>query len=226
MPAGRTSPTVAIITPQQYRLFFLSIRVETKSQTPGPSSFEEEREMKRNWKAAVATAQTIATQITRRSRTVAAIAIGTASITLLAPAAMAQGEHIVSSRVVSDTVVGTSETGGCASGDCGGATGEVGVQGREYGQPDLFYNYYTQGPANAANAQMYVSPVPVPPNVGQTYLTYQPFYPHEMLYWHKDRYHNYYDNGRGMNRTRAIYYSPPVRQAASNFYWNTLRLPR
>ncbi|WDQ15146.1 hypothetical protein [Rhodopirellula sp. P2] len=187
--------------------------------------------MKRNWKAAVATAQTIATQITRRSRTVAAIAIGTASVTLFAPAAMAQGEHIVSSRVVSDTVVGTSDTGpaagGCANGDCGGASADAaGVQGREYGQPDLFYNYYTQGPANAANAQMFVSPVPVPPNVGSTYLTYQPLYPNEMLYWHKDRYHNYYDNGRGMNRTRAIYYSPPVRQAASNFYWNTLRLPR
>ncbi|PHQ32755.1 hypothetical protein CEE69_24185 [Rhodopirellula bahusiensis] len=226
MPAGPTSPSFAIITPQLYRLIFLPIPVETKCQTTGPSSFEEEREMKRNLKATVAMARSITTQITRRSRTMAAIAIGTASVALLAPAAMAQGEHIVSSQVISDTVVGSSESGGCASGDCGGASGAVGVQGREYGQPDLFYNYYTQGPANAANAQMYVSPVPVPPNVGQTYLTYQPLYPHEMLYWHKDRYHNYYDNGRGMNRTRAIYYSPPVRQAASNFYWNTLRLPR
>ncbi|MEO9590846.1 hypothetical protein [Rhodopirellula bahusiensis] len=226
VPAGPTSPSFAIITPQLYRLIFLPIRVETKCQTTGPSSFEEEREMKRNLKATVAMARSITTQITRRSRTMAAIAIGTASVALLAPAAMAQGEHIVSSQVISDTVVGSSESGGCASGDCGGASGAVGVQGREYGQPDLFYNYYTQGPANAANAQMYVSPVPVPPNVGQTYLTYQPLYPHEMLYWHKDRYHNYYDNGRGMNRTRAIYYSPPVRQAASNFYWNTLRLPR
>ncbi|MCC9645123.1 hypothetical protein LOC71_22825 [Rhodopirellula sp. JC740] len=179
--------------------------------------------MKRNWKAAVATARIFATQITRSSMPLAAFA----GVIALAPAAMAQGEHIVSSQVVSDTVVSTSDSGsvsgGCASGDCGG-TGEV--QGREYGQPDLFFNYYTQGAANSANAQMYVSPVPVPPNVGHTYYTYQPFYPHEMLYWHKDRYHNYYDNGRGMNRTRAIYYSPPVRQAASNFYWNTLRLPR
>jgi hypothetical protein len=97
---------------------------------------------------------------------------------------------------------------------------------RGYGRPDLFYNYYTQGNCNQAKAQMYLSPLPVPPNVGHTFYTYQPFYPHEMLYWHKDRFHNYYDSGRGMNRTKAVYYSPPVRQALSNFYWNKIRLPR
>ncbi len=68
--------------------------------------------------------------------------------------------------------------------------------------------------------------LPVPPNVGHTFYTYQPFYPEEMLYWHKNRFHRYYDNGRGMNRTRAVYYSPPIRQAASNLYWNYLRIPR
>ena len=62
--------------------------------------------------------------------------------------------------------------------------------------------------------------------MGHTFFTYQPFYPHEMLYWHKNRFHNYYDGGRGMNRTKAVYYSPPVRQALSNFYWNKIRLPR
>ncbi|TWU56581.1 hypothetical protein Poly51_24970 [Rubripirellula tenax] len=102
----------------------------------------------------------------------------------------------------------------------------AGVIGRAYGQPDLFYNYYTQGNASAANAQMYLSPLPVPPNVGHTHFTYQPFYPEEMLYWHKNKFHNYYDNGRGMNRTRATYFSPPVRQTASNIYWNFLRIPR
>lgn len=164
------------------------------------------------------------------------------------------GERIISSRVVSDVVVGESAGGGvnaggevtgsdCANGNCGGGVGGGGVggvgvvgggvgvgggvvQGREYGQPDLFYNFYTQGAANAANAQMYVSPVPVPPNVGQTFLTYQPFYPHEMLYKHNDRFHNYYDGGRGLNRTNVKYTYPPVRRAAQNFYWNSLRLPR
>ncbi len=109
--------------------------------------------------------------------------------------------------------------GGCRN-DCGGYVP------RGYGRPDLFYNYYTQGNYNQANAQMYISPLPTPPNVGHTFFTYQPFYPHELLYWHKDRFHNYYDSGRGMNRTRAVYYSPPVRQAMKNFYWNKLRLPR
>ncbi len=114
------------------------------------------------------------------------------------------------------------------SGMLGGAhcVGDIGNLERGYGRPDLFYNYYTSGQANQTNAQMYLSPLPVPPNVGHTFFTYQPFYPEEMLYWHKNRYHNYYDNGRGMNRTRAVYFAPPVRTAASNVYWNYLRLPR
>jgi hypothetical protein len=100
-----------------------------------------------------------------------------------------------------------------------------GIQ-RGYGQPDLFYNFYTQGAANRANAQLYVSPMPIPPNVGHTYYTYQPFYPHHMMYPHQNRFHRNYDCGRGMNRTRASYYYPPVRQTASNVYWNFLRMPR
>ncbi len=97
---------------------------------------------------------------------------------------------------------------------------------RTYGSPDLFYNFYTQGNCNATNAQMYTAPIPVPPNVGHTFVTYQPFMPHEMLYWHTDRFHNYYDGGRGMNHTKVHYYSPPVRQSMSNIYWNYLRIPR
>src|SRR5689334_12180322 len=50
-------------------------------------------------------------------------------------------------------------------------------------QKDLFYNYYAQpGPFNGAAAQLYVSPRPVPPFVGHTWVTYQPFYPHEFMY--------------------------------------------
>jgi len=145
--------------------------------------------------------------------------------------AQSYGEHIVSSQVVSDEV--TVPAGGHVSGVVEGevVSGDGAVVGgvaqrRDYGQPDLFYNYYTQGFANTANAQMYISPVPVPHHVGHTFGTYQPWYPHHYLYWHQDRYHNYYDNGRGMNRTRATYYSPPIRQAASNVYWNYLRIPR
>jgi hypothetical protein len=135
---------------------------------------------------------------------------------------------------------------GCCDGSCGGQCGNcgngcgggcggglfgcnrcmAGVVPRAYGRPDLFYNFYTQGYANQVNAQMYLSPLPIPPNVGHTFYTYQPFYPHHMLYWHKDKFHRYYDNGRGMNRTRATYYSPPIRSAAKSLYWNFLRIPR
>lgn len=97
---------------------------------------------------------------------------------------------------------------------------------RSYGYPDLFYNYYTQGYCNASNAQMYLCPRPVPPFVGNTYFTYQPWYPEEMLYWHKNRYHNYYDGDRGMNHTRVVYMAPPIRTAWSNLYWNKIRIPR
>lgn len=154
------------------------------------------------------------------------------------------GEYIVNEQVVSDTVTDPASSSSYAdsssyAGDMPVSDGEVidggivgegsagsGGIGRSYGQPDLFYNYYTQGSHNTSNAQMYVSPLPVPKRVGHTYNTYQPFYPEEYLYWHKNRFHKYYDNGRGMNRTKALYYSPPVRQAVSNIYWNKLRIPR
>lgn len=148
---------------------------------------------------------------------------------------LAPGETIISSQIVSDTAMESGSYAGdlpqsdCVGGNCGGGIaggGEGLAAGRSYGQPDLFYNHYTQGNANTANAQMYVSPLPVPKSVGHTYNTYQPFYPEEYLYWHKNRFHKYYDNGRGMNRTKALYYSPPVRQAISNIYWNKLRIPR
>lgn len=94
-----------------------------------------------------------------------------------------------------------------------------------YGGYDLFYNYYTQGYANQTNAAMYLAPVPVPPNVGHTFYTYQPLYPHEMMHWHQHRYHNYYDNGRGLNRTKVSYYGPPVRTGV-NYVWRQIQLPR
>lgn len=146
-------------------------------------------------------------------------------------------EFIVSSQVVSDeaaaagSYVGDMSTsdagvGGQSIIEGGSQMGGMGMNERTYGQPDLFYNFYTQGQANRANAQMYMSPGPVPPNVGHTYYTYQPFYPHEYLYGHKNRFHNYYDNGRGMNRTKATYSTRPVHSAISNLYWNKIRLPR
>jgi len=49
---------------------------------------------------------------------------------------------------------------------------------------DLFANYYEGPQPSGTVAQMYVSPLPVPPHVGHTYTTYQPLMPHEYLYRH------------------------------------------
>jgi hypothetical protein len=57
------------------------------------------------------------------------------------------------------------------------------------------------GPCGGYPAQLYVSPRPVPPHVGHTYITYQPLMPHEFMYKHHRTYHQYYDNGRGLTRT-------------------------
>ena len=51
---------------------------------------------------------------------------------------------------------------------------------------------------------MYVCPQPVPPRVGQTYVTYQPFMPHEYMYKH-DRSYYTYNQGAGWTRTNVRY---------------------
>ena len=72
-------------------------------------------------------------------------------------------------------------------------------------QKDLFYNYYAQpGPYNGAAAQMYVSPRPVPANVGHTWVTYQPWMPHEFTYKHERSYYTY-NPGAGWRRTNVRY---------------------
>ena len=76
----------------------------------------------------------------------------------------------------------------------------------QYGNPDLFANYYVPGTCGGVPAQMYVAPHPVPPNVMRTYITYQPFMPHEMLYKHHRSYHRYYDGGRGLTRTKVTWW--------------------
>ncbi|MFN3192173.1 MAG: hypothetical protein ACE361_16795 [Aureliella sp.] len=84
--------------------------------------------------------------------------------------------------------------------------------------PQLFANQYTQGMSNQATAQMYVAPVATPAWVGHTYYTYQPFYPHEMMYGHSDRFHNYYDMGNGLNRTRVHYSTAPIQTGIKGFF--------
>ena len=93
------------------------------------------------------------------------------------------------------------------------------------GTQPLFDNYFTRGYANSAEAALYMSPTGVPGWVGHTYNTYQPLYPHQFLYQHHDRYHSYYDQGQGLNRTSAKYYAPPVRTAGKKFY-KMIEIPR
>ena len=82
-------------------------------------------------------------------------------------------------------------------------------QYRWYGQPDLFYNYYAWPSCTGVGAELYVSPRPVPPHVGHTFITYQPLMPHEFMYEHHRTYHRYYNGGQGLNRTHVKWYHVP-----------------
>ncbi len=86
--------------------------------------------------------------------------------------------------------------------------GGHGWEGRRYVSEqrpnDLFYNHYVGPGPSGTTAGMYVSPLPVPANVGHTYTTYQPLMPHEMLYGHKRSYHSHHP-GSGWTRTSVRY---------------------
>jgi hypothetical protein len=80
---------------------------------------------------------------------------------------------------------------------------------RNYAAQDLFYNYYVGNNCGGMGAQLYLSPRPVPPFVGHTYITYQPLMPHEFMYAHHRTYHRYYNGGQGLTRT-SVHYSAPI----------------
>lgn len=69
---------------------------------------------------------------------------------------------------------------------------------------DLFYNNYEGPQPSGTAAQMYVSPLPVPANVGHTYTTYQPFMPQEMMH-HHCRTHYAHTPGAGWSRAKIRY---------------------
>ena len=69
------------------------------------------------------------------------------------------------------------------------------------GPSDLFYNYYVPpGSPAGVGAQLYVSPRPAPPQVGHTWITYQPMLPHEYLYGHCRTYYTWHP-GSGATKT-------------------------
>lgn len=69
---------------------------------------------------------------------------------------------------------------------------------------DLFANYQVGPQPSGTAAQMYISPLPVPPQVGHTYTTYQPLMPHEYLHKHT-RSHYAYAQGSGWTRSKVRY---------------------
>jgi len=66
-----------------------------------------------------------------------------------------------------------------------GTSNQADAACRQRTAPDLFYNFYVP-PCGypCAGAQLYLSPLPTPPLVGHTYVTYEPLMPHEFLYKH------------------------------------------
>jgi hypothetical protein len=75
-----------------------------------------------------------------------------------------------------------------------------------YSNPDLFYNYYVPPVAcstypGSVGAQLYVSPRPVPPWVGHTYITYPPLLPQEFLYHHSRVYYRGFGPHGGLTKT-------------------------
>lgn len=69
-------------------------------------------------------------------------------------------------------------------------------------RPDVFYNYYLPPAMDGTAASMYPAPLPVPPQMGQSYITYQPLLPHEHMYRHDRVY--YTPHG-----TRDMFYTDP-----------------
>ncbi|GAB6164295.1 hypothetical protein JCM19992_02950 [Thermostilla marina] len=65
---------------------------------------------------------------------------------------------------------------------------------------DLFPQYYTPPGCTSLQAQLYVAPVPTPPVIGHTWITYQPLMPHEFLYRHGRTYYRRNADG-GWTRT-------------------------
>ena len=78
-----------------------------------------------------------------------------------------------------------------ASGFLADAPHQALAVGRQRTAPDLFYNYYVPPGhygGGMVGAQLYLCPVPTPPLVGHTYVTYEPLMPHEFLYPHSRIY--------------------------------------
>ena len=109
------------------------------------------------------------------------------------------------SRWTRSVVLATSLLGMCLAASTATATEGMYKRIIRYqNKEDLFAQYYEGPDPSGVQAGMYISPVPVPPNVGHTYTTYQPLMPHEYLYRHT-RSHYAYAPGAGWTRAKVRY---------------------
>jgi hypothetical protein len=69
---------------------------------------------------------------------------------------------------------------------------------------DLFAQYVTPNGPNMTTAGMYPAPHYVPPMGAQSYYTYQPLMPHEMMYQHQRNYFNYYSTNGSSGAPDAV----------------------
>lgn len=78
-------------------------------------------------------------------------------------------------------------------------TGQAAAQSPQ--QHPVPYNYYVGPGQGGVIAQLYVAPLPTPPVVGHTFITYEPLVPHQFLYRHSQSYVRQHPNGQ---RTRTM----------------------
>jgi hypothetical protein len=93
---------------------------------------------------------------------------------------------------------------------------------------DLFQNYYVPpDPYWGVGAQMYISPRPTPPWVGNTFVTYEPLMPHEFLYQHHRTYYRQ-NPGAGMTKVTVHWHNglfPAAPKEDKGKYHDIPRLP-
>lgn len=80
----------------------------------------------------------------------------------------------------------------------------------------LFSQYQTGAGPNATTAGMYPAPYDSPQLGAQSYYTYQPLMPHEMMYQHSRNYFNYYNTGGYMSGFDSLNKTKVRWQSGSN----------
>ncbi len=142
--------------------------------------------------------------------------------------AVAHAAEVVTSSSCATGQCGMGQCGnscdGCRFGRCANKRNYWYLPYTEKSQPDLFYNFYVPNSCGSP-AAAYPAPYPTPNLVGHTYVTYQPLMPHEWLYKHHRTYPQYYNGGRGLNRTTVKWQGTPVLTTVKGLR-DIIRLPR